>query len=64
MFQCVMKPTPAFVRVNATLRFVRLNAMVGLHLLLQTNFCLFFLGKTVDKLTVHRYNNRAALNGL
>ena len=34
-FQCVMKPTPAFVRVNATLRFVRLNAMAGLHLLLQ-----------------------------
>ena len=40
-FQCVMKPTPAFVRVNATLRFVRLNAMVGLHLLLQTNFACF-----------------------
>jgi hypothetical protein len=36
-----MKPTPAFVRVNATLRFVRLNAMVGLHLLLQTNFACF-----------------------
>ena len=40
-FQCVMKPTPAFVRVNATLRFVRLNAMVGLHLLLQTNLLVF-----------------------
>ena len=26
--------------------------------------CLFFSEKTVDKLTVHRYNNRAALNGL
>ena len=35
IFQCVMKPTPAFVRVNATLRFVRLNAMAWLHLLLQ-----------------------------
>ena len=41
IFQCVMKPTPAFVRVNATLRFVRLNAMVGLHLLLQMKLLVF-----------------------
>ena len=36
----------------------------GVAFTFANEFCLFFLGKTVDKLTVHRYNNRAALNGL
>lgn len=36
----------------------------GVAFTFANEFCLFFLGKTVDKLTVHRYNNKAALNGL
>ena len=33
----------------------------GVAFTFANEFCLFFLGKTVDKLTVHRYNNRAAI---